>query len=82
MYRILVIRMVLFGSIAEIQIVWNLADLFMGLMAILNLIAIALLSKKAFLVLQDYTKQKNEGIKEPVFKASSIPGLDDVSEWK
>lgn len=81
-YRVLVIGMVLFGSVAEIQIVWNLADLFMGLMAILNLIAISLLSKKAFLVLKDYTKQKKAGIKEPVFKASSIPGLENVSEWK
>ena len=81
-YRVLVIGMVLFGSIAELQIVWNLADLFMGLMAILNLIAIAMLSKKAFLVLKDYTEQKKSGIKEPLFRASSIPGLENVSEWK
>lgn len=80
-YRIFVIAMVFFGSVAEIQIVWNLADVFMGLMAIVNLIAITLLSKQAFAALRDYTEQKRSGIKEPLFKASSIPGLKNVSEW-
>ncbi|MGG7096209.1 alanine/glycine:cation symporter family protein [Clostridium sardiniense] len=80
-YRIFVIAMVFFGSIAEIQIVWNLADVFMGLMAIVNLIAITLLSKQAFAALRDYTEQKRSGIKEPLFKASSIPELKNVSEW-
>ena len=65
------------------DIVWNLADVFMGLMAIINLIAIVLLGKIAFKALEDYNKQKKAGIKEPVFKASSIPELDDeVTEWK
>lgn len=80
-YRIFVVAMVFFGSIAEIQVVWNLADVFMGLMAIINLIAITLLSKQAFAALHDYTEQKRSGIKEPLFKASSIPGLKNVSEW-
>ncbi|MGG7077913.1 alanine/glycine:cation symporter family protein [Clostridium sardiniense] len=80
-YRIFVIAMVFFGSVAEIQIVWNLADVFMGLMAIVNLIAITLLSKQAFAALRDYTEQKRSGIKEPLFKSSSIPGLKNVSEW-
>lgn len=80
-YRIFVVFMVFFGSIAEVEVVWNLADVFMGLMAIINLVAITLLSKQAFLALQDYSEQKRSGIKEPLFKASSIPGLKNVSEW-
>lgn len=80
-YRIFVVFMVFFGSIAEVEVVWNLADVFMGLMAIINLVAITLLSKQAFLALQDYAEQKRSGIKEPLFKASSIPGLKNVSEW-
>ena len=74
-YRILVIGMVLFGSIAKVDLVWNLADLFMGLMAILNIITILFLGKYSFLALKDYTAQKKAGIKEPVFKASSIPWI-------
>lgn len=81
-YRILVIGMVLFGSLAKVDLVWNLADLFMGLMAILNIITILFLGKYAFLALKDYTDQKKAGIKEPVFKASSIPGLENVEEWQ
>ena len=81
-YRILVAAMVLFGSVANLQIVWNLADVFMGLMAIINLIAIALLGKFAFKALEDYRAQKKSGIKEPVFKASSIPELKNVEEWQ
>ena len=56
-YRILVIGMVLFGSIAKVDLVWNLADLFMGLMAILNIITILFLGKYSFLALKDYTAQ-------------------------
>ncbi|MDR1773654.1 MAG: alanine:cation symporter family protein [Clostridioides sp.] len=80
-FRALVCGMVIFGGITSVDIVWNLADLFMALMAILNIIAILILGKFAFKALEDYKNQKNSGIKEPVFKSSSIEGLE-VSEWK
>ena len=47
-YRIAVVGMVLFGSVATLQVVWNMADLFMGLMVITNLIAITLLGRFAY----------------------------------
>ncbi|MGG7143405.1 alanine/glycine:cation symporter family protein [Clostridium nigeriense] len=82
-YRLFVGLMVFFGSLVSMDIVWNLADVFMGLMAIINLIAIVLLSKIAFKALEDYMIQKKSGIKDPVFKSSSIPELDDeLTEWK
>lgn len=81
-YRILVIAMVFIGSIASMDLVWTLADVFMGLMAISNLIAIVLLGNIAIKVLNDYRKQKKAGIVDPVFKASSIPELKDVEEWQ
>ena len=81
-YRILVAAMVLFGSVASMDLVCNIADVFMGLMAILNLIAIVLLSKIAIKAFQDYSAQKKAG-KDPVFYASSIPELgDEVEEWR
>ncbi|MGL5634409.1 MAG: alanine/glycine:cation symporter family protein [Sarcina sp.] len=80
-YRILVVAMVLFGALAKVELVWNLADVFMGLMAILNMIAIALLGKIAFKALDDYRSQKKKGIKEPVFKASSIPEIKNCECW-
>ena len=52
-------------------------------MAIINLIAIVLLSKIAFKALDDYKKQKRAGIKDPIFDASSIPELSDEEiEWQ
>jgi alanine or glycine:cation symporter, AGCS family len=51
----------------------------MGLMAIINLIAISLLGKIAFDALGDYMKQKKEG-KDPVFYPSSI-GLKNTEAW-
>ena len=66
--------MIVFGSVAKIQIVWDLADLFMGFMVIINLIAITLLSKVAFAALQDYINQKKAG-KDPVFIKKTLKGL-------
>lgn len=82
LYRICVALMVFFGAVVHMDIVWNLADVFMALMAIINLIAIALLGKFAFKALDDYRNQKKSGIKDPVFKASSIPELKNVTEWQ
>ena len=81
LYRVFVIAMVFFGCISSMDIVWNLADVFMGLMALLNLGAITFLAKYAVKALEDYTTQKKAGIKSPVFKASSIPELENVTEW-
>lgn len=80
-YRIIVLAMVMFGSLAQVSLVWNLADLFMGFMAMLNIIVILLLGKVAFRVLDDFTKQRKQG-KNPVFFAKSIPGLKNAECWE
>ena len=67
-YRILVGGMVLFGSLATLDMVWSLADVTMALMAICNLIAILFLGKYAIRLLNDYRAQKKAGIQSPVFK--------------
>jgi putative sodium/glutamine symporter len=79
-YRYSVLAMIIFGSVAKVQLVWDLADLFMGFMVIVNLIAILLLSKVAFAALQDYKRQKRAG-KDPVFYKDSIEGLENVECW-
>lgn len=79
-YRFSVVGMVIWGATSKIQIVWDLADLFMGSMALINLIVIAILSKFAFAALKDYQKQKKAGL-DPVFKASSIEGLKNTECW-
>lgn len=80
-YRFSVLAMIIFGSVAKVQLVWDLADLFMGFMVIVNLIAILLLSKVAFAALQNYKEQRREG-KDPVFYKDDIKGLEHVECWE
>lgn len=80
-YRLAVLFMVIWGSVSSIQIVWDLADLFMAFMVVVNLISIFLLGRVAFAALQDYTTQRKQG-KNPVFYARNI-GMDNQVEcWK
>ncbi|WP_394141484.1 alanine/glycine:cation symporter family protein [Cytobacillus oceanisediminis] len=80
-YRLGVIGMVIFGALVDLATVWGLADLFMGIMALINLIAITMLGKIAFAALKDYRAQRKEG-KDPVFYADSISGLDGIESWE
>lgn len=80
-YRIAVIAMVLFGALVDLAIVWNLADLFMGIMALINLVAITLLAKVAIAALKDYQDQRKKG-QDPVFYSDSIPGLTGIESWE
>ncbi|MCR8642787.1 alanine:cation symporter family protein [Paenibacillus sp. N1-5-1-14] len=80
-YRLAVLGMVLFGSLKEVALIWNLADLFMGFMALVNLIAISILGKYAFAALKDYSKQSRAGV-NPVFRARNMHGLENVECWQ
>nr|WP_077215328.1 amino acid carrier protein [Bacillus dakarensis] len=80
-YRLAVIGMVLFGALVDLEVVWGMADLFMGIMALINIAAIVLLGNIAFKALTDYKKQRKQG-KDPVFYSDSIPGLKGVEGWE
>lgn len=67
------------GAMSNLQLAWNLADILMGLMALVNITAIVLLGKVAFKCLEDYRTQKREG-KDPVFKAKEV-GIKDTECW-
>ena len=81
-YRLLVVGMVMFGSLASLNLVWSLADVTMALMALCNLVAILLLGKYAFRLLDDYLDQKRRGIKSPVFRKESMKDIEqDLECW-
>ena len=81
-FRLLTGAMVMFGALASLDLVWSLADVCMGLMTICNLIAIVLLGKYAFRLLEDYREQKRQGIKEPVFKKEKMKDIQqDIECW-
>lgn len=73
-FRLLVIVMVFCGCLMELQILWKLADIFMALMALLNLTAVLLLSGIAVNVVKDYERQQRMG-KIPVFNPTHFPEL-------
>ncbi len=60
-FRFMVLGMVFIGAIASLPAIWNFADLSMGLMALVNLVAILLLSPVALRILRDYERQVKEG---------------------
>lgn len=75
--------MVIFGSLASFELVWNIVDFFMAFLTACNLIAIVLLGRFAFRLLEDYRKQKKQGIKEPTFHRSQLPELENELEcWE
>ncbi len=75
--------MVIFGSLASFELVWNIVDFFMAFLTACNLIAIVLLGRFAFRLLDDYRKQKKQGIKEPTFHRSQLPELENELEcWE
>lgn len=76
LFRLCVLGMVMFGAVAKISLVWDLADVSMGLMAIVNIVALVLLSGLAIRVINDYRDQLKQGL-SPVFDRNKFPELDE-----
>ena len=81
LFRAAVVMMVFFGSVARVDVVWELADLFMAGMALINMLAIVFLGRIAFAALDDYRAQKKQG-KDPLFYADSIEGVGELECWE
>ena len=79
-FRVLTVACVYLGSVASLGLVWDIADVSMGIMALMNIVVIAILSPKAVAIINDYIKQRKEG-KNPVFRAKDIPGLENTECW-
>jgi AGCS family alanine or glycine:cation symporter len=79
-FRIAAAAMVFFGAQNNIEVAWSLADITMGIEAIINIVVIIMLSGIVISALRDYEKQKAEG-RDPVFHEKSI-GLDNTDVWK
>ncbi len=78
-FRVTCVVAIFLGAQADFSLAWNLADVTMGFMAIVNIIAILLLGNVAIKVLKNYEQQKKEG-KEPVFDEEEVGLAGTV--WK
>lgn len=81
-FRVVVLGAIAVGGMAQLTAVWALADVAMGLMALVNLVAIFLLGKWAFAAIRDYHRQVETGA-DPVFVAeeADLPGTLDGDIW-
>lgn len=68
------------GCVLNPKLVWNLADIAMALLAIVNLVAITMLTDKFMICFKDYLKKRKSG-KDIVFNATEC-GIDDTTLWK
>ena len=78
-YHIIASLVIFVGAGLSADLLWNIADITMGGMTIINIPVIFILSKYAFAALKDYEKQKKAG-KQPTFKAESI-GLPHKTDY-
>jgi len=79
-FRIVCAVVVFFGAQSNLTLAWNLADIFMGFEAIINIVVILILGKWAFAALEDYKAQRAKGL-DPVFVASDFPGMPATECW-
>lgn len=81
LFRAGVSIMVFLGAVLQLKLVWNAADLFMTVMALMNLYAIFRLRRQALDVLADYRRQKAQG-KDPVFNPADVPSVQNTEAWR
>ena len=79
-FRAVAVLLIFVGAGLEIDLVWNLADVLMGIMVMINIPVIILLSRPALAALKDYSAQRKMG-RNPVFKAASIHLRDKTDYW-
>jgi AGCS family alanine or glycine:cation symporter len=82
-FRVFVVAVVGAGALLELATVWALADVAMGFMALVNLVAIVLLGRWALGALRDFERQARAG-EDPVFRSvgnKDLPGDLHDSVW-
>lgn len=81
-YRVLVMALVLWGSQQDLSTVFAFADLTMGLLALVNLVALVLLFKVGLRLMHDYDRQIKAGVSQPVLSTDNFADLDlDPKVW-
>ena len=80
-YHIIASLVVLLGAGLSADLLWNISDVLMGGMTLINMPVIFILGKYAIRALKDYEKQRKEGV-EPVFLAKNIELPHQVDYWQ
>lgn len=76
--RIGILAATVFGAVRETNVIWQLGDIGVGLLAWINVIALLILSPKAILALKDYEGRMAAGENDPRYEPSGLgiePGV-------
>lgn len=79
-YYIIASLLILLGAVLSSDLLWGIADVTMGLMALINIPVILYLGRYAFRALKDYKAQKKQGL-DPVFIAKDIGIKEQTDYW-
>lgn len=77
-YQVIVMVAVFVGAIAALDIVWTAANIFMAIMALINLFALLMLSPLVFSLLKNYMNQRRAG-QEPIFRRADLPSFKHIN---
>jgi AGCS family alanine or glycine:cation symporter len=80
-YYVIASLLILVGAGLNAGLLWDFADLCMGLMAIINIPVILYLGRYAFRTLANYRAQRREG-KDPTFRAADVGITDALDYWQ
>ena len=80
-YYIVASGIIFLGAGLNADLLWNIADITMGGMTVINMPVIIILSKYALRALRDFERQRKEG-HEPVFRAKNIDLPHKVDYWQ
>lgn len=80
-YHILASVVIFVGAGLSAGLLWDIADITMGAMTLINMPVIFILSKYAVRAIDDYNKQRKNG-DTPVFKVKNIDLPHDVDCWR
>lgn len=80
-YHIIASVVILIGAGLSADLLWNISDILMGGMTLINMPVIFILGKYAIRALKNYEQQRKAGT-DPVFHAADIGLPHDVDCWK
>lgn len=82
-FRVAIIGLVCWGATTDLGTVFGFADVTMGLLALVNLIALIALFKPGLRILKDFDDQIADGIEQPVFDVARFKDLNlDAAAWE
>lgn len=71
-FRLIVLGFIYFGAVNKVQLIWDMADMFNGIMAFINLFALILLVAVVYKISADYDRRRRMGEEDPYLDREAI----------